>query len=376
MKHNYRAVLVFRGIRYARAGLFDRPVQSDLPEGFDFDNYVPDPVICPQTPSRLSRILGDISNKLPMSLDCFRVSIFTPDLSGKRPVMVFLHGGAYMTGSGEYDSYDASKLASEGGMVVVNISYRLGAFGFLYQPEKDSVNLGLEDQICALHWVRDNISRFGGDPSDVTLCGQSAGAYSVLNIIARKTGLFRKAIVLSAPFALRAGRKTALRVRDRFFKYMEGNDIPSLLKAQQEAQKVGQVGMPFMPVGESISIEGGSVPGLTDVLLVCQKDDASAFVSGRILCRIATHFIFKTPMFRYADELARMGINARTLVLDWHPAGNRLGACHTLELPLLFGHWDNWKDAPMLKGVTRDEFESQGRALRKLVAEFVTATRI
>ena len=367
-------MLIFRGIRYARAELFSKPVQTDLPEGFDFDNYVPDPVICPQTPSRLSRILGDISNDLPMSLDCLRVSIFTPDLSGKRSVMVFLHGGAYMTGSGEYDCYDASKLASEGDMIVVNVSYRLGAFGFLYQPEKDSVNLGLEDQICALRWVRDNISRFGGDPQKVTLCGQSAGAYSVLNIIARKTGLFHRAIIISAPYALRARKWTARRVRKRFFKYLEGNDIPSLLKAQQEAQKVGQIGMPFMPVGEKTSIESVCVPCLKDVFLICQKDDASAFVPGRILSWIATYFIFRAPMYRYAGELVRSGINARSLELDWRPEGSRLGACHTLELPLLFGHWENWKDAPMLKGVTAKELEPRGRALRYMVSKFVTAT--
>lgn len=362
---------VFRGIRYARAEMFGKPVQENLPEEFDFDGYAAESVVCPQTPSRLSRILGDISNKLPMSFDCLRVSIFTPDLAGSRPVLVFFHGGAYLTGSGEYDSYDASRLAGEGDIVVVNASYRLGASGFLYQPDKGSVDLGIEDQMCALRWVKANVARFGGNAEDLTLCGQSAGAYSVLNIIARQTGLFNKAIVMSAPFALRPNKKKALRMRDAFFESLENQDVPSFLAAQQKAQAVGQVGMPFMPMEEKAFFKADRVPGLTEVLLTYQKDDASAFVSGKILNRIGTSFIFKSPLYRYARHLEKKGVAARIIEFDWHPAGNRLGACHTLELPFLFGSWENWKDAPMLAGTSKEEYEARGRELRKIIVSFV-----
>jgi para-nitrobenzyl esterase len=143
----------------------------------------------------------------PISEDCLYLNVWSPKASARSrlPVMVWIHGGAFMVGSGAVPIYDGEGLA-EKGIVVVTVNYRLGAFGFLAHPEltKESAhsasgNYGLMDQMAALKWVRANISGFGGDPRRVTIAGQSAGAASIGDLIASPTavGLFRGAIAES-----------------------------------------------------------------------------------------------------------------------------------------------------------------------------------
>jgi len=135
--------------------------------------------------------------------DCLSLNVFTPELGGKRPVMVWLHGGSFAYGSG---GEDAAILAPQG-VVVVTINYRLGALGFLAHPaltrespHRSSGNYGLLDQIEALGWVQRNIAAFGGDPNRVTIFGHSAGAVSVLMLLTSPgaRGLFQRAIAQSS----------------------------------------------------------------------------------------------------------------------------------------------------------------------------------
>jgi carboxylesterase 2 len=133
------------------------------------------------------------------SEDCLFLNVFTPSVNGSAPVMVWIHGGAYKTGSGGDPLYDGSTLAAKG-VVVVTINYRLGTFGFLSTGD-DAMpgNYGLLDQVLALKWVQKNIHAFGGDPSTVTIFGESAGASSVsLHIVSPLSkGLFHRAIMQS-----------------------------------------------------------------------------------------------------------------------------------------------------------------------------------
>lgn len=138
--------------------------------------------------------------------DCLTLNVWTPPASrggGQRPVMVWIHGGAFINGSGGI--YDARWLANRGDMIVVTVNYRLGATGFLAHPALGSPgdvgNYGLADQQAALRWVRDNIADFGGDPGKVTLAGESAGGMSVCDhlVAPDSAGLFRAAILQSAP---------------------------------------------------------------------------------------------------------------------------------------------------------------------------------
>ncbi len=141
--------------------------------------------------------------------DCLFANIWAPRLAeggDPLPVLVYIHGGAYTSGSGTVPIYDGANLAKQG-LVVVTINYRLGALGFLAHPELSaeqggaSGNYAIADQIAALRWIRSNIAAFGGDPHKVTIAGQSAGGGSVLALLAspEARGLFRAAIVQSAP---------------------------------------------------------------------------------------------------------------------------------------------------------------------------------
>lgn len=147
--------------------------------------------------------LEDWFGKLqPESEDCLNLNIWTPKADNeKRPVMFWIHGGAFTIGGGIDPLYDGSALAKRGNVVVVTINYRLGMFGYLYVPGK-TINVGQFDQILALKWVRDNIESFGGDPNNVTIFGESAGGYAVVTLSAMPAakGLFHKVIAQSAPF--------------------------------------------------------------------------------------------------------------------------------------------------------------------------------
>ena len=139
---------------------------------------------------------------LPMSEDCLTLNIWAPAKAKNAPVFFWIHGGALTTGSSRDALYNGTHLAHKG-VIVVSINYRLGVFGYLAHPELShesplgiSGNYGLLDQIQALHWVHDNISAFGGNPSNVTIAGESAGALSVMYLMASPParGLFAKAI--------------------------------------------------------------------------------------------------------------------------------------------------------------------------------------
>lgn len=147
----------------------------------------------------------------PISEDCLYLNIWssTEKSRTKRPVLVWIYGGGFMSGGSGVPIYDGEALARQG-LVVVSINYRVGVFGFLAHPEltgesgsNASGNYGLMDQVAALQWIRRNIAAFGGDPENVTIAGQSAGAMSVTCLVAspKAAGLFRKAIAQSGAFS-------------------------------------------------------------------------------------------------------------------------------------------------------------------------------
>lgn len=138
------------------------------------------------------------------SEDCLTLNVFRPfGVDGPLPVMVFIHGGAFVSGTANDPLFDGTKLA-QAGLIAVTVNYRLGALGWLMHPALaggGAGNFGLMDQIAALNWVHDNIAAFGGDPSNVTLFGSDAGATSiaVLMLSAQARDLFQKAILQSVP---------------------------------------------------------------------------------------------------------------------------------------------------------------------------------
>ena len=195
-------VATFKGIRYGRAARFMAPVAE--PAARDPVRATAFAPSCPQG--------GDAGGEgLAFAEDCLSLNVWTPDADARaaRPVMVYIHGGAYSSGSANLERQDGRALAAAGDVVVVSVNHRLNAFGYLYlarlQPRgldarfADSGNAGQLDLILALRWVRDNIAGFGGDPSRVMVFGQSGGGAKIATLMATPAaaGLFHRAATMS-----------------------------------------------------------------------------------------------------------------------------------------------------------------------------------
>ncbi|WP_408639234.1 carboxylesterase/lipase family protein [Nocardia yamanashiensis] len=169
-----------------------------------------------------------VDGSLRVGEDCLWLNVWAPTAptDEPRPVMVWLHGGAYCLGTAAQAIYDGRRLAETGGVLVVTVNYRLGALGFLDLSSLGgdfTPNLGLHDQIAALEWVRDNIASFGGDPGNVTLFGESSGAGCVTALLTspRAAGLFHRAIAQSPPATTVFGADRAAVVAKRFLHLLE-----------------------------------------------------------------------------------------------------------------------------------------------------------
>ena len=180
-------VLQFRGIPFATAERFQPPQPID--SWHDVRHATRFGPIMPQNPSGLESMLGK-SDATPTDEAAFFLNVFTPALDdAARPVMVWIHGGAFTAGAGSIPWYSGSNLARKGDVVVVTVNYRLGVFGFLQIAEllgaefAGAGNNGIRDQVAAITWVRDNIASFGGDPDNITLFGESAGGMSIATLL-------------------------------------------------------------------------------------------------------------------------------------------------------------------------------------------------
>ncbi|CDO09895.1 para-nitrobenzyl esterase [Mycolicibacterium cosmeticum] len=400
-------VTVARGIRYASAERFGAP--EPVPTGAGLIDATVRGPACPQLPSRLEFATGAVIDGLRMSEQCQVLSVTAPTGADRLPVMVWFHGGAYVSGGGESAKYDPHALAAEGQVVVVTATYRLGVFGYLNLHDPRTENMGLRDQLCALRWVRDNIAAFGGDPARVTIFGQSAGGDSVMALMLceESAGLFTRAILHSAPLGLRGDRsELTAAMRDAAMTSLGGvpareADVAQLLDAQiaaaRAAQRFGRLGlMPFAPLvgmaplpsAEEIPARIADAASRVDVLVGYTRADGRPFVAmdprghrlqrlgppGTLLAaaigRNLTKRLFGGPAIEFADTWARAGGRSATFRVDWAPPRAPLGACHCIELPLLLGSPEAWADAPMLGPDPHPINATVGRRMRALWSAF------
>jgi para-nitrobenzyl esterase len=185
---------------------------------------------CPQTGINVEEF-GSDAPTLAQGENCLVLNIWTRGVGdgGKRPVMVWLHGGGFSAGSGSSPIYHGAKLARRGDVVVVTINHRLNVFGFTYLDEiagdrfNGSGMAGMMDIVLALQWVRDNISNFGGDPNNVTIFGESGGGrkVSLLLTMPSAKGLFHKGIIESSPALKGMDKKVASDVAERLLSQLK-----------------------------------------------------------------------------------------------------------------------------------------------------------
>jgi para-nitrobenzyl esterase len=237
------------------------------------------------------------------SEDCLYLNVFAPGADGSGlPVMVWIHGGAFVGGSGSTPWYDGSTFAASGDVVVVTINYRLGLLGFLHLGEAAgeryamSGNCGILDQIAALEWVRDNIAAFGGDPARVTVFGESAGAMSIGTLLGvpAASGLFGAAILQSGSTSAHRSREQADRVTSSVLTYLGVGpdhlgevDASRLLDAQMAVTTRAAGGnMPFQPVVDGVclprppadAVAAGSAAGVR-VMVGSNLDEMTLFLA-------------------------------------------------------------------------------------------------
>ncbi|MBB1593907.1 carboxylesterase family protein [Achromobacter sp. UMC46] len=364
----------YHAIPYAQAPVGELRFSPPQPAAWrgPLDATRPGPV-APQLPSRLRGAMGDFD--APQSEDCLHLTVWTPGAdAARRPVVVWLHGGAWQSGGGALDWYDGSHLAARGDLVVVGVNYRLAALGWLYVPGQ-TANVGLLDQEAAIDWVLDNIQDLGGDPERITVMGQSAGASSICAMLARRPR-FSRAILQSA--ALGRGFRSAAQADALGQAFLQAAGagsldaarslpVAALLAAQQapDVQDVlraeGSSRSQFCPVLDGQVLPQDIAPALqraasrADVLVAYTRDEMAAFPGHAADAegRQAGEQVFGAPARQWAADAVASGRQAWLARFDVAPT-TRFGACHCIELPFVFDTVDAYA-APMLAGLPETE---------------------
>ncbi|GAB3849338.1 carboxylesterase family protein [Hymenobacter terrigena] len=404
-------VLRATGIRYARAARFCPP-EPEPPAREPIRATAAAPA-CPQLADpRVDQVMGDLFAALSFDEDCLRLSITLP--ADRRPdeilpVIVWVHGGSYVSGAGDLAIYDPATWVAERRVVFVAVTYRLGLFGFL-GTETSPPNLGLLDLLEALRWVQRNIAAFGGDPALLTLFGHSSGADAIaqLMLVPEAPSLFRRVMLHSAPLGLTRNRQRMLHAMSRAV-----GTIPATASAADVLARESAVikaarwqglksGMPFgpqygatpLPPENAIDSTWAAVAPHIDVLIGATAEETRFFavidptfnwlqrlpVAGshlvRLLTSVTSRRIYLDPARAFARHQARAGGRAYRFLLTYQPPGSPFGAAHVIDLPLLLGTQAGWAATPLLGEANWEEFDTAGRQVRQLWADFARTGRL
>lgn len=413
-------IIRFSGVRYGELDSGDRFAKAVPPTSPKrAQDRRSRPAVFPQMPSRLGLAMGRDIEQHPQEEDAFLLNVWAPENAERLPVLVFVHGGAFVSGAGTARWYDGRRLA-ELGMIVVTVNYRLGILGHLVTstPDEDG-NRPLADLLLALRWIRDNVAAFGGDPASVTLSGQSAGAVytQILSALPSAKGLFRRACLMSAAYPRLPGQDEAAVFGQKAAIALPDGPLDSSVEEMLSAQALTVQ----TPVLETISlgftpVRSGSVPDwwfdaenfavsahVSEVLVTHTKDEAGVFffasplhtavsrddadeIARRLgrddlidsartpyqkLVQAVSWDFFVRPAIETVESLRRRGIPAELLVFGEDSPLEGVGSGHCFDLAFLFGERSAWSDAPMLRGINDTKFDAMGRVWRRKIASFV-----
>jgi para-nitrobenzyl esterase len=397
-------IFVWKGIPFAQPPIMD--LRFHAPQAPSPWTGVRDATIFGLTSVQSGRMMQRFFSATPepSGEDCLFLNIWSPVADDKRrPVLFWIHGGAFTLGSASTPWYDGTAFATNGDAVVVTINYRLGALGFLHladiggEEKGFSNNCGLLDQIAALEWVRDNIAAFGGDPGNITVFGESAGAMSIGMLLAMPAakGLFQRAILHSGASHTVQDQERATGIARKLMDILGIHKVTDLvdisleqlLAAQSKvSESSGRVA--FQPVVDGVTlplqpiqaIAGGSAEGITllvgtnrdEMRLFTMMDPAQATPDMDTLKRLfganaieaaatyeadqteqsssdawidfLTDRVFRIPAIRLAERQSDRGTKVWMYRFDWPTPvfDGRLKACHALEIPFVWNNLDKY----------------------------------
>ncbi|ROS77833.1 para-nitrobenzyl esterase [Curtobacterium sp. PhB130] len=398
------------GVPYAQADRFRPPQPMPV-----FDDVFHADFPAPVAPQPAATVVDQLLHVIEAEVDerCQALSITIPgDISPdeRLPVMVWVHGGSYVIGGGDLPINDPYDLVREQRVIVVTVTYRLGVLGFLGDGERIPANLGLLDLVASLRWVRENIAAFGGDPDLVTLFGQSAGGDAVAHLMISDgaEGLFRRAIVQSAPLGLSRNRARMNRAMvDAVGVVTEETPLEDLLDRQALGTKVAapyglRGGMPFgtqyghapLPAERDLADAWRRVAPEIDVLIGSASDEAGMYVPViPVLKRIVRHrvpralvrwwlvrpltaVIYGRDARAFAARHRAGGGNATVYRLLRGATVRPTGAVHMSDLPLLLGRKAAWAGSRFVPERDWAEVERRGPGVRAIWAEFARTGRV
>lgn len=339
--------------------------------------------VFPQAKGRLSSVMGNTAEETYQSESAFTLNIWTPDTDSAHPVLFWMHGGAFMTGGGAIPWYSGEYLAKDCGIVVVNVSYRLGVLGNLFLPSVTDTNLSVHDVNQALLWVHKNIAEFGGDPDNITIAGQSAGAWYAVCMMGNPAlkGMFAKAGLFSfnggtRPYTL----KEAERMTEILLNNLKIDDPQKLMNIPAEdilkAQKIAvdqpeRLNIPFLPVtdmetiGEDYIAQAAKVAD-PSVAIFCGTvaHESTPFVAFRegeseeaYLERVQqnTEIAFEKDTERLLRKMNENGNDIYRYRFAFESAMPHVHACHCFDIPFLLRNFNCWEGAPFLNGIDRNK---------------------
>lgn len=390
------------GIRYATAKRYEPP-RAEPPASSPIIADTASPA-CPQPHDIFSAAMGDnVLKGLTSDEDCLRLSITCPsDLSAseKVPVMVWIHGGANISGAGDALWYQPTDIVREHRLIVVNLNFRLGFLGYLGQTFGKPANLGLLDQIEAFKWINRNISSFGGDNKNVTAFGQSAGADAIVQLMIAEgaEGLFHRAIIQSPPLGLTYQRATLNEAmlaacsdltedssieeiqasQTRFLKAMQGIDMPfGTQYGHYPLPPQSEIERHFSQVAKNVDILIGNSARelaifgyINPTLKWLMTIPGISYLTELFIVKRTSDWMYARPIDVFKNRHGRGGGKGFRYTFNSESTGVMTRATHCSELPYLFTHSPAWKGHPIASGIKWEVLEERGVKLRSIWAEF------